>query len=390
MLNNSDAKPVIEQSIKKLEKWLEDNDYKGFDPADGLTSYLRPLTFGHIFLERVLLQIVWKSPINFRPMLGIKPLRTNIAMGYFAWGYLTMLKATGNTAYKDKAGMCLDWLMEHKAPGFKEYSWGKVFDFVSRGGRQPKFEPITIWTSLIGHAFMDAYEIIGDEKYLKVADSVCKWITSIPRNQTGSGACINYVPFGKGDCVIHNQSMMAASMLARGARHTSNNEYLNVAKEAIKYTCTRQEPDGSWWYGDHPMWHWIDSFHTGYNLDALKCYIENTGDKTFEDKMIKGFEFFENNFFESDGKPKYYHNHLYAVDSQCAAQAIETFVNFADVDGTSLDNAIKVALWTIKNMQDKGGHFYYRQYPYITTKVPMIHWAQGTTFRALALLLQKI
>ena len=48
-----------------------------------------------------------------------------------------------------------------------------------------------------------------------------------------------------------------------------------VAKEAIKYSCTRQLPNGAWLYGEDPMNHWIDNFHTGYNLDALKCYIEN-------------------------------------------------------------------------------------------------------------------
>jgi len=59
--------------------------------------------------------------------------------------------------------------MRNRAPGFDKYSWGKMFDFVSRGGRQRKFEPITVWTSLIGHSFLDAYEIIGDQKYFSVA-----------------------------------------------------------------------------------------------------------------------------------------------------------------------------------------------------------------------------
>lgn len=390
MHNKSAEKLIIENSIKKLEKWLEANDYKGFDPADGLTSYLRPLTFGNILLERILLQIVWKSPVNFRSILGIKPLRTNIGMGYIAWGYLTMLKATGDGAYKDKAEICLEWLMKNKAPGFKQYSWGKMFDFVSRGGRQKKFEPITIWTSLIGHAFLDAYEILGDKKYLNVAESVCDWIMERPRNRTDSGVCINYGPWGPGDCTIHNQSMVAAGMLARTARHNKNADYLDLAKQAVTYTCTRQLPDGSWWYGEGPKWHWIDSFHTGYNLDGLKYYIESTGDKTFEENLRRGFKFFRENFFESDGKPKYYHNRLYTVDSQCAAQDIETFANFTDYDESSIEDAIKVALWTINNMQDKDGHFYYRQYPFITMKVPMIHWAQGTTFRALSLLLQKL
>ena len=68
-------------------------------------------------------------------------------------------------------------------------------------------------------------------------------------------------------------------MLARTAKHTGNREYLEVARSAMEYSVTRQLPDGSWWYAEYPNHQWIDNFHTGYNLDSLKCYIENSGDE---------------------------------------------------------------------------------------------------------------
>jgi hypothetical protein len=381
---------TIMTSLKNLEKWVEDHDYKGFDPADGLTSYFRPLTFGNLFMDRLLQQLVWRSPINIRPLVGVKPLDSCIGRGYMAWGYITMFKITRNETYKDKAVFCLEWLIDNRSPGFEQYSWGKMFDFASRGGRQGKYEPITVWTSLIGQAFLDAYEILGVQKYLKIADSICYWIMERPRNQTESGCCINYTPLGEGDCTIHNQSMLAAAMLARTAKLTVNDEFLRVAKEAVIYTCSRQLSDGSWYYGEDPKYHWIDNFHTGYNLDALKCYIENAKDKTFEKNLKQGFDFFKNTFFESSGRPKYYHNRTYPIDSQCASQAIETLAKFSEYDESSLDLGIKVAKWTIENMQDGKGYFYFMRYPLMILKVPMIHWAQATTYRALALLLSKL
>jgi len=390
MISVAEFKPLLEQSIRKLEKWIEDHDYKGYDPADGLTSFLRPLTFGNLFLDRLLQQLVWRSPINIRPLVGVKPLDSKIGRGYMAWGYLTMFKLTGEQTYKDKAELCLEWLMNNKAPGFVHYSWGKMFDFASRGGRQGKYEPITVWTSLIGQAFLDAYEIIGNKKYFEVAESICSWVLERPRNRTDSGICINYTAFGEGDCTIHNQSMLAAAMLARTAKFNGNSEYQKVAKEAITYTCTRQLPDGSWFYGEEPKYHWIDNFHTGYNLDALKCYIQNTGDRTYEDNLRRGFDFFKNNFFESTGRPKYYHNRTFPIDSQCCSQSIETLSNFANYDESSLELAKQVAKWTIENMQDRSGYFYFMRYPSLTLKVPMIHWGQGTTYKALSNLLSKI
>jgi len=53
----SDTKEVIKESIQKVEKWVEDHDYKGYEPFDGLSSFLRPLTFGNLFLERLLQQL---------------------------------------------------------------------------------------------------------------------------------------------------------------------------------------------------------------------------------------------------------------------------------------------------------------------------------------------
>jgi hypothetical protein len=49
-----------------------------------------------------------------------------------------------------------------------------------------------------------------------------------------------------------------------------------------------------------------------------------------------------------------------------------------------------VADWTIDNMQDRTGLFYYRQYPMIKARTPYFHWGQATMYKALATLLGKL
>jgi rhamnogalacturonyl hydrolase YesR len=381
-------KEKLELSIQKLGKWVEDHDYKAYEPFDGLSSIFRPLTFGNLFLDRLLMQLIRQSPINLRPLLGVKPLESTKGMGYMAWGYLIMLKRTGDEAYKTKAINCLEWLMKNKSPKFEQYSWANHFDFASRGGRYLKHESIIVWTSLIGQTFLDAYGMFGDRKYLEVAESVCDWILTIPVVRTETGTCLGY--HVQGPSIVHNSNMLGAAMLARTGRLTGKNELAKVAKEAMYFSCSRQNLDGSWYYGDHPIYCWIDNFHTGYNLDSLQCYIENTDDRDFDDNLKRGFSFYVNNFFEDNGRPKYYHNRAYPIDSQCASQAIETLANFSDYDKFSLGLGLKVANWTIDNMQDKDGHFYYRQYPFIKAKTPMLHWAQATIYKAMAQLLLKL
>ena len=381
-------KEIIIQSIKKVENWVEHHDYKSYEPFDGLSSFLRLLTFGNLFAERLLQQFVRQSPINLRPLLGVKPQESTKGRGYMAWGYLNMFKITGNQQYRDKAASCLEWLMENKSSGYSKHSWGNHFDFSSRGGKLPKLEPIIVWTSLIGQAFLDAFEVLGDKKYLEVAISICDWILCLPREQTDRGSCLSYVAFGQES--IHNSNMLGAAMLARTAKFTGNTTALKVAKEAMEYSCSRQLSDGSWYYGEYSNSHWIDNFHTGYNLDSLKCYIDNTGDKDFEDNLERGFKYFQENFFEEKGRPKYYHNRAYPIDIQCASQAIDTLANFSEYDESSLDLSLKVTKWTIDNMQDKEGYFHYRQYPLIKAKTPMLHWGQATMHKALTHLLSKL
>ena len=378
----------LENSIARVASWVEERDYKGYDPGDGLNSFLRPLAFGNRLAERVLLQLIWKTPCNLRPLVGIKPMDSTKGRGYMAWGYLLRYKTTKEVSYKTKAIACLDWLVANKALGQVGYSWGNHFDFVTRSGCNPAGSPIIVWTSLIGQAFLEAYEQTLDDRFLDVARGICLWILKLPREQTSTGACLSYVPFDQSS--IHNSNMLGAAMLASTWKYTREAELLEVARSAMLYSCSRQRDDGSWWYGEQPKYHWIDNFHTGYNLDSLKRYIDSTGEESFRSHFQRGLRYFKDVFFEPDGMPRYYHNKTYPVDIQCAAQAIETLAFCADDDPSCLELSQKVAEWTIDNMQDRKGYFYFRQYPMIKAKTPYIHWGQATMYKALASLLSKM
>ena len=51
--------------------------------------------------------------------------------------------------------------------------------------------------------------------------------------------------------------------------------------------------------------------------------------------------------------------------------------------------ARKVAAWTIENMQDADGYFYFQRWPLVVNQTPMLHWGQATMLHALAVLLEK-
>jgi rhamnogalacturonyl hydrolase YesR len=384
-------KAAIYKSIEQLYQWLEANDYQGYDTFDGLNArFVRPLTFETRFGRTVLQQGVRRFPLNLRPVLGIRKNYSSKGMGFLARGFIRLHKTTGNPVWKDKAQFTLQWLIENQARGYSGACWGNHFDYQSRGFYLPKSVPTVVWTSLIGHAFLDAYDHFQEDRYLQIAVSACEHIVrDLGTLRDGDGTCISYIPIK--DTQVHNANTLGASLLARTYSHTGNESYREFARKAMQYTAQHQRPDSSWYYAEKSDSHWIDNFHTAYVLDCFKHYAQSTGDDRFDHNLTNGYEYWKKTFFLSDGTPRYYNHKTLPLDIQCSSQAIDTLVFFHDRDPESLPLAVKVAQWTIANMQDRTGYFYYRRYsPWLVNKTPTLHWGQATMLCALAGLYQQL
>jgi hypothetical protein len=389
------AHDEIVQSIVRLDQWLERHDWKAFDPFDGLSSrYAGLLTGGNPRLRIALQQGTRRFPLNLRPLLGIAPSRSTKGMGFLARGYLAMYEASGEPMYRERAEMCLRWLEENPSPGYAGHAWGNHFDYESRGGRIPKGMPTVVWTGLIGQAFMDAYDMFGEKRYLDVARSVCRFVMKdLPHTPAGDGICIAYTPQPAKALMqhaIHNSSVIGAAILARVARETGEQELLDTARKAVQFTVGSQLPEGGWYYGEAPTYHWVDSFHTGYVLEALYTYQKYSGDDTHRAAVQKGYSFFIERFFKPDGTPAYYAEKTRPIDIQCPSQGIQTLVALDELDPQSIDVARRVALWTIRTMQDRSGYFYFRRYPLMVNRTPTLHWGQATMLSALSALYRRL
>ena len=128
---------------------------------------------------------------------------------------------------------------------------------------------------------------------------------------------------------------------------------------------------------------WIDSFHTGYNLDALIAYEEMTGDTTYHNAIDRGFKFYIENFFESDGCPKYYHDKKYPVDIHCPGQLFTTLFRLHKMDQYQ-GLAENVLDWTLTNMWDRKGYFYYQLKKGVNSRIPYMRWSNAFMFNALS------
>jgi len=385
--SSGDTAEQFWKSIASLVAWLDAHDYRGYDTFDGLNArYLRPLTFESKFLRTVLQQTVRRFPLNLRPLLAIAPARSTKGMGYLGRGFLRLHQATGDAAWRMRAADALEWLIQNQSPGYSGACWGNHFDYQSRAFYLPKGVPTVVWTSLIGHAFLDGYDHFGETRYLDIALSSCEHILKdLDTLDEGDALCISYIP-GQSKHV-DNANTLGASLLARTFSYTGTEQYRRIAEKAMRYTARRQRPDRSWFYGEAANLHWVDNFHTAYVLDCFEHYSRSTGDTQFDRQILDGYGYWKNTFFLPDGTPKYYNHKILPLDIQCCSQAIDTLVFFSGRDPEALTLARRIAGWTIRNMQDRSGYFYYRRYsPWLVNKTPTMHWGQATMLSALGAL----
>jgi hypothetical protein len=381
----AEARPALLDAIERLSRWLENHDYRGYDTFDGLNAkFVRPLTFNNALLRIVLQQGVRRFPVNLRPLLGVDPERSTKGMGFLARACIRLYRCTGDAIWRSRAECMLEWLIENQSPGYSGACWGNHFDYQSRSVFVKALSPSVVWTSLIGHAFLDAFEEFRDAKYLDTAISCCEHIEyDLGAHQDGDTCCIHYFPTSKHQ--VHNANTLGASLLARTCSYVRNPSWLDLATRAMQYTAKYQRDNGSWYYGEAANLRWVDNFHTAYVLDCFKWYGTATNDHRFDRQMLDGYRYWKATFFLPDGTPRYYDHKTLPLDIQCCSQAIDTLVFFRDHDPGSLQLALNVAQWTLKHMQDRSGYFYYRRYSrWIVNKTPTLHWGQATMMCALA------
>lgn len=387
-------KSNIEKSFLDLLSYCEKEGYKGWDPYDGLNSKIfRATPLKNWDLARLAwIQGFKRSPINFRQLLLVPKEFNAKGVGLFLSGYCNLYKAleNGNSAFGTKEQLLerinflSDLLLELQNKNYSGACWGYNFDWQARRlFLFPNNTPTVVATTFCASALFEAYEVTGNKIYLETALSSANFILKdLNRSEHNSGFLFSYSPLN-GNNTVYNASLLGAKLLSLCYRYTGIEKYKSTAREAILAACEGQNEDGSWVYGLLPVQSWIDSFHTGYNLDAIQVYQDCTGDTSFRENLEKGFDFYIRNFFEADGTPKYYHDRTYPIDIHCPGQLLVTLKTLNKTE-KHRELAEKVLNWTIENMQDKKGYFYYQLKKGISSKISYMRWSNAFMFNAMS------
>lgn len=398
MINEDDKSQILlKKALMSLDKWLEKNGLEGYDLCD-----VKAHPF-FLFLDRINKKEPFLNYFTY-PFFIIeskqKPLLRNLfrikkniypqALGLMTRAYLNIYRYIHKNSYFDNAIKCLKWLEEHPSSGYSEMCWGQPYDWSSRI-IIPKNTPRTTVTSQVANAFLDVYELTKENHFLDIAKSACNFfINELNWDEDKEGnVCFSYTT--KDNFHIHNANMMAASTLIRTWYHCKKNEYKDMGLKSLNFTLKFQNKDGSWYYWAPPnkLRYSIDNKHTGFVLESLEI-VRRYYNKKFKHNSVidSGLKFYVNNLFENEAIPKALSDRLYPIDIQNCAQGIITFCEFQHHYPQLKEKAVKIAIWTIKNMLDPKGHFYYQIYQNgQVDKTPYIRWGESWMLRALSYLI---
>lgn len=365
----------VKELLTSLLSYCRSNDWAGWDPYDGLSSPLLgfPLLKNR-YARLVVIQLNKRSVFNLRPLLGVPREQNPKGIALFA-SAITRLAQHG-MANISEAATLLSRLLELRSKGWEHFCWGYNFDWQTRYYLVPRFSPNIICTTFAANALLDGYEATGDKAYLDAAQSAGQFVVEkLNRTREGAGFCFSYTTLDNSR--IHNANLLGAALLARLSKHTGSAKHYQVIQESTQWSVERIRPDGSWPYGEGPKQSWVDSFHTGYNLVALKTIRDSIQDNRLEPVITVALDYYLKNFFEPQGVVKYYHNNRYPIDAHAAAHAIVTLSEFSNTIPDAASKASRICEWMSANMRSADGWFFYQKHPTYTVRIPYMRWCQA-------------
>lgn len=381
----------INRSFQKLKSYCEGEQYKGWDPFDGLNSRLfksLPIIRNNRLCRLAWIQFFKKSPVNFRPLAGVAKDLNAKGLGLFLTGYCNLYKLNQDKSSLDKIYFLTEKLIALQNRSYSGSCWGYNFDWQAKAFFQPANTPTVVVTSFVADSLFNAYEITNEKRVFDTALSAADFVLKdLNRTYDEKGNfSFSYSPLD--NTQVFNASLLGVRLLSSAYMYTKNELYKAEAQKAVRFVCDRQQANGAWAYGTLPFHQWIDNFHTGFNLECINDYERYTGDASFHGNLRKGLSYYLENFFLEDGTSKYYHNKKYPVDIHSPAELI-VVLSKMDLFKDHEPLAAKVLTWTIQHMQNEKGYFYYQKKKMFSSHIPYMRWAQAWMFYAMSFYLME-
>ncbi len=375
----------IQTALNQLQHYVESENFKGYDPYDTLNSSW-PFHWLGKWGPVLAIQFQKRNPFNIRGLLGIKKAYNPKAIGLFLHAYSLQYQQNKDESTLQKMEFFFNWLLDNRTNGYKEYCWGYNFDWASPVKFLEKFSPTIVVSGFIAKGIFEYYQATKNDKAKEVLISIGEFTENeLAWTKNKEGYCVSYSTKEQDCC--YNANMLGAELYARLYVITNNEKYKALACKMTDFTIAHQKSDGCWNYslniitGKERVQ--ID-FHQGYVLDSIHYVIKYCGkNEAFQLALERGAAYYFKEQFNKNGQAIFRVPKAYPVEIHNQSQGIISLTRLSYLSTEYSVFAKTIATWTIKNMQDKKGYFYYKKYPNYTIKTPFMRWSEAWMLLAL-------
>lgn len=382
----------ISRSINRLLKWI-DHSYLGWDPYDALNS----VRFNHFqkwpdLCKIAIIQVNKASPINFRSILAIQPGIDTKGISIFLQGYCKLYDSGIPGPLEEDGPVLYSKLIKEKILNNNTISWSShYFNYINIKGSI--LTPDT--PDLIGSSnAMKAICQYADHKDLDIEHIIDKYYNYLVNNFDHDHGCFAYGHHIKNKYVPNLDAEVISSY--RYAKRIVENDDINrLCLVSLKKLIEYQNNDGSWYYSyyhDGKNRKQLD-FHQGYIINGLIDSIDVY--PNMENEIVESIGRAVNSYdsiFSSDGRGYYRYPRRYPTDIHNQAQGIITYSKLYDLFESRRFNDMSkiICKWTIENMQDPTGYFYFQRGRLLANKIPYMRWSQAWMMLALSEILKSM
>lgn len=370
----------LEHVLDAVERRLELDGLRGWDPYDGLCSplFTLPVLRSSRILRYGAQQTVRRCRWNLRRLLRVPKQLNPVSIGLYLQGQAqrALREPATRAGRRAKALAAVQGLTDTATPGYHGRCWGYPFDWETRYGSVPAGTPTVVATGMIGNGLAIAHSAFDLEEAGELLLSAAEFVVhDVPRIDHADGSlCWTYGP-GSRQAVI-NATVKGSRLLAQAHAIGGRVQLLEAAARSVRFAVDRQLASGAWPYSlSDPR---VDNFHTGYVLECLRAYRRHSGDDSADRATERGWAYYRANLFTDDLTPKYYDDRVDPLDATACAQAIITLCEFGDIAA-----ARDVAALAVRRLGLPDGSFAYQRRGNRTTRTPFVRWSTAWMYCAL-------
>ena len=184
--------------VTEVLSWSKNQQYRGHNKHDGLNSPLLRVLMGWSKWPRIIaIQTIMRFPINLRSLTFIPKTYNPKGLALFIQALLIRYESTNEQKYLDEALDLLEILDNIKSPGnFSGICWGYHYPWQDPGFFAPTNTPNAVVTCFVCEAYLYAYKITQQKKYLQTVKSASQFLLNdlTVLKDSKDELCLGYMP----------------------------------------------------------------------------------------------------------------------------------------------------------------------------------------------------